>query len=88
MAFELAQGGASAMIVGDAIGNAHLAFAVHRLGLGLGSGYRDGGDDAAVALVAAGRAADADGRLSPAEGGIGRVEAVDGAYRFVAGCKR
>ncbi|PCD76856.1 MBL fold metallo-hydrolase [Pseudothioclava arenosa] len=82
MAFEVAQGSNSVMIVGDAIGNGHLAFAV--------PDWVSGSDQDAEMGVAtrlsllsmlAERKMAMIGYHLPG-GGIGMVEAANGAYRF------
>lgn len=85
MAFELRQNGQSAMVVGDAIGNHHVAFARPQ--------WHSGSDqDPEPAAAARGRLLD---RLAAEQmpmvgfhlpgGGIGRVERDADAYRFVGG---
>ena len=83
MAFEVRQGGDAALVVGDAIGNHHVAFAR--------PDWASGADqDTEAAIDARTRLLD---RLASEgmtmvgfhlpDGGIGRVERAEGAYRFV-----
>ncbi|MET4129823.1 glyoxylase-like metal-dependent hydrolase (beta-lactamase superfamily II) [Roseovarius sp. MBR-38] len=84
MAFEIRQGGDAVMVVGDAIGNGHLALARPDWPAGA-----DQDPDTGIAtrtrlldmLASEGMAMV--GFHLP-EGGLGRVERADGAYRFVA----
>ena len=84
MAFELRQGNAACMIVGDAIGNGHVAFAA--------PGMVSGSDQDAETGIATRRALLDQLAVSQMpmigyhlqDGGVGRVEKTDGAYRFVA----
>ena len=84
MAYELRQGSEAALVVGDAIGNHHVAFQR--------PGWESGADqDAGLAAATRARLLD---RLAAEQmplvgfhlpdGGIGRAERVDGGYRFVA----
>ena len=84
MAFEVRQGNEAALIVGDAIGNHHVAF--------VKPDWEGGSDqDAAAAVKARSMLLD---RLASEQmsligfhlpdGGMGRVERADGAYRYVA----
>jgi glyoxylase-like metal-dependent hydrolase (beta-lactamase superfamily II) len=84
MAFEIRQGNAAAMVVGDAIGNGHLALA-H-------PDWASGADQDAEQGIAtrlrlldrlAGEGMPMVGFHLPG-GGLGRVERAGGAYRFVA----
>ncbi len=83
MAFEIRQGGDSVLVVGDAIVNHHVAFAR--------PDWPSGSDqDAETAIATRTRLLD---RLASEhmqmvgfhlpEGGVGRVERAEGAYRFV-----
>lgn len=85
MAFEVRHGNDAALVVGDAIGNHHVAF--------LKPEWESGSDqDAAAAVSSRSMLLD---RLANEqmpfigfhlpEGGVGRVERADGAYRFVPG---
>lgn len=84
MSFEVRNGSQSAMIIGDAIGNEHVAFARPDW---------PSGSDQDPDLAATTRAALLDSLAHPdmqmigfhlPHGGLGRVERKDGAYRFVA----
>lgn len=84
MAFELRQGNAACMIVGDAIGNGHVAFAAPGLVAGADQDPETGISTRQALLD----------RLAVSQmpmigyhlpdGGAGRVERADGAYRFTA----
>ena len=84
MAFELRQDNAACMIVGDAIGNGHVAFAA--------PGLIAGADQDPETGIATRRALLDQLAVSQMpmigyhlqDGGVGRVEKTDGAYRFVA----
>ncbi len=83
MAFEVRQGGDAALVVGDAIGNHHVAFVKPE--------WESGSDqDAAMAVASRMMLLDrlANEQMSVVgfhlpEGGIGRVERSEDAYRFV-----
>ncbi|MBC7132194.1 MAG: MBL fold metallo-hydrolase [Roseovarius sp.] len=83
MAFEIRQGSDAVMVVGDAIGNGHLALARpdwpagadHDPGTGIATRSR------LLDMLATDRMAMVGFHLP--EGGLGRVERHDGAYRFV-----
>ncbi|MDV7269713.1 MBL fold metallo-hydrolase [Thioclava sp. A2] len=83
MAFEIRQGGLAAMVVGDAIGNDHLAFAV--------PGWISGSDQDAEMGISTRKGLLAELATSGMpligyhlrEGGIGRVDTANGAYRFI-----
>ncbi len=83
MGFEVRNGSESAMIVGDAIGNHHVQF--HHPEWEGGSD-QDGATGAATRKMLMDRMANEKmnvvGFHLPG-GGMGRVEAKDGAYRFV-----
>ncbi|MDF1620630.1 MBL fold metallo-hydrolase [Pseudothioclava nitratireducens] len=83
MAFELRQGNDAVMIVGDAIGNHHLAFAAPDWVSGSDQNP-DLGIETRMALLAylADQQMPMVGFHLP-EGGIGRVERADGVFRFV-----
>ncbi|MGR3514475.1 MAG: MBL fold metallo-hydrolase [Paracoccaceae bacterium] len=84
MAFEVRQGNEAALIVGDAVGNHHVAFVKPE--------WESGSDqDAAAAVKARSMLLDrlASEQMSLVgfhlpDGGMGRVERANGAYRFVA----
>ena len=84
MAFELRQGNAACMIVGDAIGNGHVAFAAPGLVAGADQDPETG---IATRQALLDRLAVSQmpmiGYHLP-DGGAGRVERADGAYRFTA----
>ncbi len=84
MAFELRGGGEGAMVVGDALGNHHVAF--ERPDWASGSD-QDGAMAAATRVSLLDQIATHRMRLVGfhlPEGGIGRAERANGAYRFVA----
>ena len=84
MAFEVRQGNAACMIVGDAIGNGHVAFAAPGLVAGADQDPETG---IATRQALLDRLAVSQmpmiGYHLP-DGGAGRVERADGAYRFTA----
>lgn len=83
MAFELRGGGESAMVVGDALGNHHVAF--ERPDWASGSD-QDGPKAAATRVGLLDQIASAQMRLVGFHlpgGGVGRAERAGGAYRFV-----
>ncbi|WP_227257974.1 MBL fold metallo-hydrolase [Kangsaoukella pontilimi] len=84
MSFEIRQGDDAALVVGDAIGNHHLAFARPDWASGA-----DQDTDAAITarLRLLDRLASEQMRMVGfhlPDGGMGRVERADGAYRFVS----
>ena len=84
MAFEVRQGNAACMIVGDAIGNGHVAFAAPGL---IAGADQDPETGIATRQALLDRLAVSQmpmiGYHLP-DGGAGRVERADGAYRFTA----
>ena len=85
MAFELRQGGDAALVVGDAIGNHHVAFA--RPDWASGSD-QDAEQAAATRVALLDRLASEQMRMVGfhlPQGGMGRVERDGSAYRFVPG---
>ena len=84
MAFEILQGNAACMIVGDAIGNGHVAFAAPGL---IAGADQDPETGIATRQALLDRLAVSQipmiGYHLP-DGGAGRVERADGAYRFTA----
>ena len=84
MAYEVRQGSQAAMIVGDAIGNHHVAFRKPEWESG---SDQDGAMAAQTRMTLFDRITTDDlaivGFHLP-DGGIGRADATDGAYRFVA----
>lgn len=85
MAFELRSGSESVMVVGDAIGNPHVAF--ERPDWHSGSDHEPG-QGAATRTGLLGQLADAQMPLVGFHlpgGGLGRVERAGGAFRFVPG---
>lgn len=83
MAFEIAAGGASAMVIGDAVGNDHVAIARPEWPSGADQDMEQGAATRTrllQRLAASGMAAVG---FHMGEGGIGRIEASGEGYRFV-----
>lgn len=84
IAFQVTQGGASALIVGDAIGNATLAFAEPARHSGADQdGEKGAKTRSGLMALLAGNGMPMVGYHLP-DGGIGRVEAAGGAFKFVS----
>jgi glyoxylase-like metal-dependent hydrolase (beta-lactamase superfamily II) len=83
MAFEVNAGGASAMVIGDAVGNDHVAMARPEWPSGADQDPETGTATRTRLLERLAAAQMPAVGFHMGGGGIGRVEAADGGYRFV-----